>query len=301
MAERRVREERAPYGDEDRGEGDAYSAADAPAFERLLFGRVVSFKVILGKATGSPLAGLLLSQFGYWTPRSARRDGWFWKTADEIFDETSLTRRNQETARKILSNLGLVEEELRGLPAKLWFRVNVAAVEALVAQYRMAEPDEQVCTDPPNLDGGIRQGSEITPESTYTRSFPRTSVEPPHTGDEPARVSRGGAEQRITEAWTSAFGRPPAPAELAGLRRWLRQDPAFRETPSSQLADLFSVTRHETRARDDAVAVARARFRDGPASWHTAPPRADGWAVPEVTVPESAITAMRRRSPGVYE
>ena len=61
------------------------------------------------------------------------------------------------------------------------------------------------------------------------------------------------------------------------------------------------MTKHETRARDDAVAVARARFRDGPASWHRPPPRAEGWAVPEVTVPESALAAMRRASPGVYE
>ena len=42
--------------------------------------------------------------------------------------ETGLTRSEQETARRKLRDLGYLEERRRGLPAKLYYRVNMQKI-----------------------------------------------------------------------------------------------------------------------------------------------------------------------------
>jgi hypothetical protein len=100
-------------------------------------GRTIAYKTDLAHATGSVTAGLLLSQFWYWSNSRdvADRDGWFWKTMPDITDETGLTRTEQENARKRLVQHGILREERRGTPAKLWFRLDKNALYELLAQY----------------------------------------------------------------------------------------------------------------------------------------------------------------------
>lgn len=83
-----------------------------------------------------PLAGVtgavFLSQSIYWTQRTSDPDGWFYKTRDEWTEETGLTRREQEIIRKRLVKKGVLEEELRGVPARIYYRVNTVALRALL-------------------------------------------------------------------------------------------------------------------------------------------------------------------------
>ena len=72
---------------------------------------------------------LFLSQCVYWSKRTKSDGGWFYKTAAEWEDKTGLTRREQETARKRLKELGLIEEKLVGLPAKLHYRICANKIE----------------------------------------------------------------------------------------------------------------------------------------------------------------------------
>lgn len=83
-----------------------------------------------GKVKAGPVAAVLLSQFVYW---HNRMDGsWIYKTQSEIKRETGLSRDEQETARKRLIAIGVLEEELRGVPATLHYRVNAERLEALL-------------------------------------------------------------------------------------------------------------------------------------------------------------------------
>ena len=99
----------------------------------LLGSGCVAFYPRLADLTGSVTAALLLGQCLYWTDRVLRqqpeREGWFWKTAVEWRQEIGLTRREQETARCRLRALGVLEEKRAGMPAKRWFRIDVAALE----------------------------------------------------------------------------------------------------------------------------------------------------------------------------
>lgn len=72
----------------------------------------------------------MLSQAFYWTKNETAmaRDGWFYKTQADWHEETCLTRTEQENARKRLREKGFMQEDLRGLPAKMWYRVDLEKV-----------------------------------------------------------------------------------------------------------------------------------------------------------------------------
>lgn len=105
---------------------------------------------------------LMLSQMMYWSKRTKDRDGYFYKTQEDWEIETGMTRREQETARKRLRELGFITELKRGVPCKLHYKVDLDSIYAALielgekCQSSMAESDILDCTDEPNNDGGIR-------------------------------------------------------------------------------------------------------------------------------------------------
>jgi hypothetical protein len=123
----------------------------------------------------------MLSQALYWAKRTKAADGWFWKTAEEWQEETYLTRTEQATARKQLKRLSCWHEELRGVPAKLFYRVDLDELDRLLfenkdagnVQASLQEPDKPVCRIPENKNSGILKPfllaettTEITSETT---------------------------------------------------------------------------------------------------------------------------------------
>jgi hypothetical protein len=88
-------------------------------------GRVISYYPRLSKLTKSVTATVLLCQFMFWRGKEWDPDGWLYKTQSEIEEETGLSRKEQETARRKLREAGILEEEKRGVPARLYYRVNM--------------------------------------------------------------------------------------------------------------------------------------------------------------------------------
>lgn len=104
-------------------------------------------------ALGAGITGaLLLSQAVYWSRRSGDDTGWFFKTQIEWEEETGLTRREQEGARSRLQSMGLLREERRGIPAKMFYRVDFEAL-----QTSLDECAKQDCTKPPIKDAQDEQ------------------------------------------------------------------------------------------------------------------------------------------------
>jgi hypothetical protein len=128
----------------------------------------------VGKVKSGPVAAVFLSQLVYWYNRMDSE--WLYKTQADITKETKLTRDEQETARKRLIALGVIDEARRGVPGKMHFRINVERLEALL----MGEPiEKQKNEEPPQSEkgGGHNVG---TPQSTVVDSH---NVETPHCGD----------------------------------------------------------------------------------------------------------------------
>lgn len=127
----------------------------------------------------------------YWRRYSS--DGWVYRTRDEIFRDTALTRREQETARRDLIAAGMLREELRGMPAQLHFEVVVEAVEqCLRAFYHdRREADGRVAAAPktawregkpvgrkaPDKPGGNRPASGAESAQPVGRKAPSINKE----------------------------------------------------------------------------------------------------------------------------
>jgi hypothetical protein len=103
-------------------------------------GRTVAYYPAMVKLTKSVTAAVLLSQFMYWREKEWDADGWLYKTQPEISEETGLSRKEQETARKRLRELGILEEEKRGVPARLFYRINLKAFHRAWAETLAAKP-----------------------------------------------------------------------------------------------------------------------------------------------------------------
>ncbi len=128
--------------------------------------RPIAFNPAFKKITGSTVAALMLSQAWYWSKRTSDDNGWFYKTVSEWEDETGLTRSEQETARKHLK--GIMEVELRGVPATLYYRLDKAKILELLGvqfaetlQTRLPETSELVSDNPANINS-----TETTTENT---------------------------------------------------------------------------------------------------------------------------------------
>lgn len=107
-----------------------------PALLLDIFDEPIVFQRAYVGLTGSAVAALFLSYAVYTSERlPAEAEGWFKKTGEEWKAETGLTRFEQQTARKILRDLGVLIERKYGLPAELYFKVRVDHVlELLSAQ-----------------------------------------------------------------------------------------------------------------------------------------------------------------------
>lgn len=171
-----------------------------PLLDLLASERTIAYRPSFARLTGSVTAAVLLSQFLYWSYNEAaqQRGGWFWKTMPEIEAETGLTRREQDTSRKRLRDMNLLEEEKRGIPMKIWFRVDRPRLMDLLRETgttnlggnRQDCPHETAkieSADPPRLIGANRQPtSETTSETTHKT---------PLRAAPPAPQEKGGTER----------------------------------------------------------------------------------------------------------
>ena len=147
-----------------------------------LFDRPVAFHRPFVTLTGSVNAALFLSQCFYWSRRCAtHEDGerWFYKTQADWEDETGLSRYEQESARKALRDRKILKEKRIGIPAKLYFSIDIENLKALfeadsrATKYAekphtgMLETNEQACGKPANSSAENQQSiTEITTETT---------------------------------------------------------------------------------------------------------------------------------------
>lgn len=98
-------------------------------------GQPVGYYPKLTKITGGVKETLFLCQLLYWEGRQADPERWIYKTQEEIEEETGLTRKEQETARKNLKDKGFIEEKYAGIPRKLYYRVKLAKINSAWEAY----------------------------------------------------------------------------------------------------------------------------------------------------------------------
>jgi hypothetical protein len=74
----------------------------------MLPNRVVGYSPDLARMVGGATTGLFLSQLLFLSDKGANLDGWVYKSEAEMTQETNLSKREQQTARRKLLSLGVI-------------------------------------------------------------------------------------------------------------------------------------------------------------------------------------------------
>lgn len=120
--------------------------------------RHVTYYPDLTQITGSVTATLLLCHLAGWTGSQKDPDGWIYKTGEEFWDELKLGRFELEGARKRLRHIGFLHEKLQGIPARLYYRLDLDRInDAWQQQSSLLETSNPVCGKPANKVDGFPQ------------------------------------------------------------------------------------------------------------------------------------------------
>lgn len=98
--------------------------------------------------TGNVASAILLSQLLRLSKSAIETDGWISKSMSEWQDLTGMGRREQDLARKSLKEINFLEEELRGTPATLYFRLKHDELAKLLPEANQYAENE-------NLDSNL--------------------------------------------------------------------------------------------------------------------------------------------------
>ncbi len=120
---------------------------DMAMVRMLLTERVVAFNPVISEITKDVKATLFLCQLMYWSDKGDDERGWIYKTREEWQRETSMGRREQESARAKLRTLHLIEEHQRGTNRVLYYRVQWESLherlKAVSQRYKSAQSKGQ--------------------------------------------------------------------------------------------------------------------------------------------------------------
>jgi hypothetical protein len=131
----------------------------------MLPNRTVGYSPDLARMVGGATIGLFLSQLLFLSDKGANPDGWVYKSEAEMTQETNLSKREQQTARRKLLALGVIAimrggwkntyhfkviwEKLYQVIAGIQRQQNVPTEKSERQQNVPTEPEQNVPTQPP--------------------------------------------------------------------------------------------------------------------------------------------------------
>lgn len=127
-------------------DGKSEAGEEKPLKISSILGRLIAYYPDFTLLPGLSVTGsVFLSQAFYWADndKAKGRGGWFYKKQrgeDSWEYETGLSPKQQANARKLLVELGILEEERKGVPAKVWYRINCEKLLELLEEKTAYRP-----------------------------------------------------------------------------------------------------------------------------------------------------------------
>lgn len=90
----------------------------------------------------------LLSSFAEAEQMMANEEGWFYQTSDTVEEITTLSRHKQDQCIKQLEEMNVLLKDVRGMPAKRYFKINYQCLTNLIVNFQqtsMRNIDKQDC------------------------------------------------------------------------------------------------------------------------------------------------------------
>lgn len=95
-------------------------------------GRVISYRPNLARLFGGVIAEVFFEQIFYWQDKTDSNLG-VYKTQEELEIETGLSRKEQETARKLLREKGVLIETHKRLEHRMYYKIDCEKLDELLA------------------------------------------------------------------------------------------------------------------------------------------------------------------------
>ncbi|MBN6075771.1 DNA replication protein [Aggregatibacter actinomycetemcomitans] len=95
-------------------------------------GRSIAYRPNLARLFGGVVAEIFFEQIFYWQDKADPVLG-VYKTQEELEFETGLSRKEQETARKLLREKGVLIETHKRLEHRLYYKINLDVLDELLA------------------------------------------------------------------------------------------------------------------------------------------------------------------------
>jgi len=136
----------------------------------LLHERPVAYSPKLTFVLGSVKAAVLMSQLLYWSDKGIRKDGYIYKTIEEMKEETALSRAEQDSAIKRCKQLKVLDVILKSIPAKRHFKIDVERLIDLISDW--SKDDKQAgYISSISIEQAKQSITDKTQESTQNNNF----------------------------------------------------------------------------------------------------------------------------------
>lgn len=150
----------------------------------------------------------LLSRWNYFRERGQlTEDGFFFNTVKDLEEGTALSDYQQRRALNSLKDKGLIEMEVRGIPAKRYFRIveDSELITSYLVPPELELEDSSRETQELELEDNSREPQELEPEKLKYSSRETQELEPEKLGTNKNNRIRTSNKNKIKEG-----GRAPA-------------------------------------------------------------------------------------------
>ena len=106
----------------------------------------------------------IYSEYTYWKDRNElQQGGWFFSTIENMYYNTGLSKHQQLTACKELSEYGIIKMKYHGMPKKRYFKFDSGAFEKLQADFELHsnEVAEEV------MDSEKQESEDVLPRRKF--------------------------------------------------------------------------------------------------------------------------------------
>lgn len=134
-------------------------------------GRAIAYRPKLAKVLGGVVAEIFFEQIFYWQDKSSSELG-VYKTQDELEAETGLSRKEQETARKKLREIGVLIETHKRLEHRIYYKIDEARLNEILTDLinktaNISESDNSALANTQNVHSPMPK-SDIREEPKVT-------------------------------------------------------------------------------------------------------------------------------------
>lgn len=159
-------------------------------------GRVIAYRPNLARLFGGVIAEVFFEQIFYWQDKTDSDLG-VYKTQEELEVETGLSRKEQETARKLLREKGVLIETYKRLEHRLYYKIDCDKLDELLATLANVQNEHS-----PMPESDIRECDKVTFVNTldyYTRLHTDNPLPLNGESANAERTEVGGADKPHTD------------------------------------------------------------------------------------------------------